>query len=106
MGYCIAASQGDKGRQTGAFMRLAQSKLQRAIPHAEDISGHEGGGWGRVWGGWTMKRHASGRFTVGSRITEHGQTILNVFKGNEEEERAKGGIPHASITLSGWQGWR
>ena len=51
-----------------------------------------------VWGGG---RRRSGRFTVGSRITEHGQTVLNVFKGNEEEERVKGGIARSSITLSG-----
>lgn len=36
-----------------------------------------------------MKRRASARFTVSSRITEHGQTLLNISKGNEEEEGAK-----------------
>lgn len=99
MVYCTAASQGDKGGQTGAFMRLTQSKLLRAIPCAEDISSQDG----RVG---VMKRRTSGRFIVGSRSREHSQTVLNVFKGNEEDEQAKGGIPHTSITLSGRQGWR
>lgn len=58
MVYCTAASRGDKGGQTGAFMRLRQSKLLRAIPHAKDIGSQEVvvGGAGRdgePWGGVT-----------------------------------------------------
>lgn len=92
MVYCMAASQGDKGGQTGAFMRLTQSKLLRVIPHAEDISSQEGKGVGGSWEGWRGVG-CSGRFTVGSPITERGQTLLSVFEGNEEEERAKGRTP-------------
>lgn len=61
---------------------------------------HQSGRWGEEASGW------SGGFTVSSGITERGKTVLNVFKGNEEEERVKGGISHASITLSGRWGWR
>lgn len=40
-GLLHGGKQGDKGGQTEAFMRLTQSKLVRAIPHAEDISSQE-----------------------------------------------------------------
>lgn len=52
----------------------------------------------RKWGGGSREGWRavgwSGGFTAGSPITEHGQTPLNVFEGNEEGERAKGGTPH------------
>lgn len=83
------------GGETQAFMRLTQSKLLRAIPHAEDISRERGGEGG-------VKRRGGG--AAGSPWVQnhrHSQTVLNVSKGNEEEERGEGGLSRASITLSG-----
>lgn len=89
MVYCVPASRGDKGGETRAFMRLAQSKLLlRVISLAEDISSQRD----RERIARARPGEAAG-FTVSSGIESsagYGRTVLNVFRENEEKEQAAG----------------
>lgn len=52
-------------------------------------------------GGGVKRRGGGAAGSPSVQNHRHSQTALNVSKGNEEEERAEGGISRTSITLSG-----